>query len=291
MDSMLHVEALEKSYADFRLDNISFDLPEGYIMGLIGPNGSGKTTTIKAILNMTERDGGKITVFGKDNIASEQEIKRDIGAVFDSSSFVDEWTMADVEKAYTLFYPAWDSEKYWSLLSRFRIGKTKKVKELSKGMQMKLMLACAFSYDARLLILDEPTSGLDPVSRDELLDILCEYIEDGRRSVLFSTHITPDLEKIADYITYIHLGQLIFTGTKEDFADSFRVVRGDRKELTPGLEARLIGLRTFPTGFEALIRKEDLAVAGRLECVPASIDDIVVFMSRQTDRNSQEENI
>ena len=233
MDSMLHVEALEKSYADFRLDNISFDLPEGYIMGLIGPNGSGKTTTIKAILNMTERDGGKITVFGKDNIASEQEIKKDIGAVFDSSSVVDEWTMADVEKAYTLFYPAWDSEKYWSLLSRFRIGKTKKVKELSKGMQMKLMLACAFSYDARLLILDEPTSGLDPVSRDELLDILCEYIEDGRRSVLFSTHITPDLEKIADYITYIHLGQLIFTGTKEDFADSFRVVRGDRKELTP----------------------------------------------------------
>ena len=276
MDSMLHVEALEKSYADFRLDNISFDLPEGYIMGLIGPNGSGKTTTIKAILNMTEREGGKITVFGKDNIASEQEIKKDIGAVFDSSSFVDEWTMADVEKAYTLFYPAWDSEKYWSLLSRFRIGKTKKVKELSKGMQMKLMLACAFSYDARLLILDEPTSGLDPVSRDELLDILCEYIE---------------LEKIADYITYIHLGQLIFTGTKEDFADSFRVVRGDRKELTPRLEARLIGLRTFPTGFEALIRKEDLAAAGRLECVPASIDDIVVFMSRQTDRNSQEENI
>ena len=291
MDSMLHVEALEKSYADFRLDNISFDLPEGYIMGLIGPNGSGKTTTIKAILNMTEREGGKITVFGKDNIASEQEIKKDIGAVFDSSSFVDEWTMADVEKAYTLFYPAWDSEKYWSLLSRFRIGKTKKVKELSKGMQMKLMLACAFSYDARLLILDEPTSGLDPVSRDELLDILCEYIEDGRRSVLFSTHITPDLEKIADYITYIHLGQLIFTGTKEDFADSFRVVRGDRKELTPRLEARLIGLRTFPTGFEALIRKEDLAAAGLLECVPASIDDIVVFMSRQTDRNSQEENI
>lgn len=291
MDSMLHVEALEKSYADFRLDNISFDLPEGYIMGLIGPNGSGKTTTIKAILNMTERDGGKITVFGKDNIASEQEIKKDIGAVFDSSSFVDEWTMADVEKAYTLFYPAWDSEKYWSLLSRFRIGKTKKVKELSKGMQMKLMLACAFSYDARLLILDEPTSGLDPVSRDELLDILCEYIEDGRRSVLFSTHITPDLEKIADYITYIHLGQLIFTGTKEDFADSFRVVRGDRKELTPGLEARLIGLRTFPTGFEALIRKADLAAAARLEGVPASIDDIVVFMSRQTDRNSQEENL
>ena len=291
MDSMLHVEALEKSYSDFKLDNISFDLPAGYIMGLIGPNGSGKTTTIKAILNITERDGGKITVFGKDNIASEQEIKKDIGVVFDSSSFVDEWTMADVEKAYRLFYPAWDSEKYWSLLTKFRIGRTKKVKELSKGMQMKLMLACAFSYDARLLILDEPTSGLDPVSRDELLDILCEYIEDGRRSVLFSTHITPDLEKIADYITYIHLGRLIFTGTKEDFADSFRVVRGDRKELTPGLEARLIGLRTFPTGFEALMKRQDLPAASRLECVPASIDDIVVFMSRQTDRNSQEENV
>lgn len=169
MNKMLEVTALSKSYRDFKLDNLTFCLPEGFIMGLIGPNGSGKTTTIKSILNMIEPDNGSITVFGKDHIAQEQEIKRDIGVVFDNSYFVDEWNMTDVETAYSLFYDQWNSETYWSMLSKSRISKEKRVKELSKGMQMKLMLACAFSYDAKLLILDEPTSGLDPVSRDELL--------------------------------------------------------------------------------------------------------------------------
>lgn len=287
MNNMLEVTALSKSYTDFTLDNITFRLPEGFIMGLIGPNGSGKTTTIKSILNMIEPDSGDISVFGKDHIEQEQEIKRDIGVVFDNSYFVDEWNMADVEKAYSLFYAGWNSETYWSMLSKFRITKEKRVKELSKGMQMKLMLACAFSYDAKLLILDEPTSGLDPLSRDELLEILSGYIEDGRHSVLFSTHITGDLEKIADYITYINLGKMIFTGSKEDFVEGYRIVSGDKKTLTPDLENRLIGIRTFATGYEALIRTQDIPMDMQADALQATIDDIVVFVSRQAEKEAQ----
>lgn len=287
MNNMLEVTALSKSYTDFTLDNITFRLPEGFIMGLIGPNGSGKTTTIKSILNMIEPDSGDISVFGKDHIEQEQEIKRDIGVVFDNSYFVDEWDMADVEKAYSLFYARWNNETYWSMLSKFRITKEKRVKELSKGMQMKLMLACAFSYDAKLLILDEPTSGLDPLSRDELLEILSGYIEDGRHSVLFSTHITSDLEKIADYITYINLGKMIFTGSKEDFVEGYRIVSGDKKALTPDLENRLIGIRTFATGYEALIRTQDIPADMHADALQATIDDIVVFVSRQAEKEAQ----
>lgn len=287
MNNMLEVTALSKSYTDFTLDNITFHLPEGFIMGLIGPNGSGKTTTIKSILNMIKPDSGDISVFGKDHIEQEQEIKRDIGVVFDNSYFVDEWDMADVEKAYSLFYAGWNSETYWSMLSKFRITKEKRVKELSKGMQMKLMLACAFSYDAKLLILDEPTSGLDPLSRDELLEILSGYIEDGRHSVLFSTHITSDLEKIADYITYINLGKMIFTGSKEDFVEGYRIVSGDKKTLTPDLENRLIGIRTFATGYEALIRTQDIPMDMQADALQATIDDIVVFVSRQAEKEAQ----
>lgn len=289
MNDVLKVNSLSKTYTDFTLNKISFDLPKGYIMGLIGPNGSGKTTTIKAMLNMITPDSGSVTIFDKNNIEAEQEIKRNVGVVFDSSYFVDEWKMPDVEKAFSLFYPGWDGKKYWSMLSKFRIGREKRVQELSKGMQMKLMLACVLSYDAKLLILDEPTSGLDPVSRDELLEILSGYIEDGEHSVLFSTHITGDLEKIADYITYINLGELVFTGSKEDFVSGYRIVTGDKKFLLPELERRLIGVRIFPTGFEALVKKEDLLYASQTENFAATIDDIIVFVSRQTEMRKEGE--
>ena len=217
MTNYLEVTNLSKSFDSFQLHNISFTLPKGYIMGLIGPNGSGKTTTIKLILNMLKRTGGTVKVMGLDNIAEEQKVKSELGVVFDTNYFSDDWKVSQVEKSISVFYPNWDSQKFADMLRKFHIAPTKKVKELSKGMQMKLMLACAFSYDAKLLILDEPTSGLDPVSRDELLKILSEYIEDGEHSVLFSTHITGDLERAADYITYISYGELFYTGSKDDF--------------------------------------------------------------------------
>ena len=213
MTNYLEVKNLSKSFDSFQLHNITFTLPKGYIMGLIGPNGSGKTTTIKLILNMLKRNGGEIKIMGLDNIADEQKAKAELGVVFDTNYFSDDWKVSEVEKSISVFYPNWNTERFSEMLRKFHIAPTKKVKELSKGMQMKLMLACAFSYDAKLLILDEPTSGLDPVSRDELLQILSEYIEDGEHSVLFSTHITGDLERAADYITYISYGELFFTGS------------------------------------------------------------------------------
>ncbi len=281
MDNFLKVSNLSKSFPGFQLQNISFSLPKGYIMGLIGPNGSGKTTTIKLILNMLKRDNGEVKIMGLDNITDEKAAKVNVGVVFDANYLCDEWTVAQSEAAVSVFYKNWDKNRFSELLKRFHIAPTKKVKELSKGMQMKLMIACAFSYDAKLLILDEPTSGLDPVSRDELLKILSEYIEDGEHSVLFSTHITGDLERAADYITYISYGELFFSGSKDEFVDMFRIVKGGRDELALNLSGKLIGIRTFSTGFEALIRSEDLKLFSHLDVEPATIDDIVVFTNQE----------
>lgn len=281
MNDYLEVRNLSKSFEGFQLHNITFTLPKGYIMGLIGPNGSGKTTTIKLILNMLKRTSGEVKILGFDNIASEQEAKRNLGVVFDSNYFSDEWKISQVEKSVSAFYENWNTQKFSETLKRFHIQPSKKVKELSKGMQMKLMLACAFSYDAKLLILDEPTSGLDPVSRDELLHILSEYIEDGEHSVLFSTHITGDLERAADYITYISYGELFFSGGKDEFIDSFRIVKGGCEELSTDLGKKMLGIRNFSTGFEALVKTEDLKQFAHLIVEPATIDDIVVFTSKR----------
>ena len=281
MNDYLEVRNLSKSFEGFQLHNITFTLPKGYIMGLIGPNGSGKTTTIKLILNMLKRTSGEVKILGFDNIASEQEAKRNLGVVFDSNYFSDEWKISQVEKSVSVFYENWNTQKFSETLEKFHIQPSKKVKELYKGMQMKLMLACAFSYDAKLLILDEPTSGLDPVSRDELLHILSEYIEDGEHSVLFSTHITGDLERAADYITYISYGELFFSGGKDEFIDSFRIVKGGCEELSADLNKKMLGIRNFSTGFEALVKTEDLKQFAHLNVEPATIDDIVVFTSKR----------
>lgn len=235
-EQCLELKNVCKSFRDFSLNNISFTLPQGYIMGLVGPNGAGKTTTIQLILNMLEKDTGKILVFGKDNVVSEKEIKQDIGVVFDSIFYVDSWTVKDTEKAVSIFYNDWRHDTFNDMVKRFNLPLNKKVGELSRGMQMKLMLACAFSHDAKLLILDEPTSGLDPLTRDEFLEILQDYIRDGQRSVLFSTHITTDLERVADYITLINRGNMIFTGSMEDLLSSYCLIKGKPCDLTADLE-------------------------------------------------------
>lgn len=280
MNNLLEVTNLCKSFDRFELKDISFELPPGYIMGLIGPNGAGKTTLIKLILNMLRRDGGEIKIMGLDNIDNEQQAKKNVGVVFDSNYFNSDWKVPQAEKSLSVFYENWDSKKYSALLDRFNIPLSSRIGALSKGMQMKLMLACAFSYDARLLILDEPTAGLDPVSRDELLEILSEYIEDGQHSVLFSTHITGDLESAADYITYINRGEMYFTGPKDEFTDSFRLVKGGCGDLTGDLENKLIGIRKYSSGFEALIKTEDTADFPDLAAEPAPIDKIIVFTSK-----------
>lgn len=280
MKDALCVKNLSKSFEDFKLQNISFSIPTGSVMGLIGKNGSGKTTTIKLILNLLRCQTGSVSVLGMDHIKQEQEFKERIGVVFDSHFFVDEWKMPDVEKSMGMFYKHWDSKIFYRYLNDFNIGKNKRVKELSKGMQMKLMLACSFSHKAELLILDEPTSGLDPVSRDELLDILIDFTEDQNHSVLFSTHITPDLNKIADSITFINNGKLFYTGKKEDFTEMYLIVSGFKGHLTPDIKSLLLSRKLSGDHFEGLIKAEHLSKVSHLQNRQADIDDIIVFMNK-----------
>lgn len=280
MIETLELKGVGKSFQNFRLNNVSLSLPKGYIMGLVGPNGAGKTTTIQLILNMLEKDAGEILVFGKDNVKDERAVKQDMGVVFDTTFYVDTWTVHDTEKAISIFYENWNHDVFANMIERFELTGNKRVKELSRGMQMKLMLACAFSHDAKLLILDEPTSGLDPATRDEFLEILQEYIKDGKRSVLFSTHITSDLEKVADYITLLNRGSMIYTGSMENLLNSYRIIKGRARDLTAELERDIVGLRKTEMGFEGLI---DTIKAKQYDhCIldPASIDDIVICISR-----------
>lgn len=281
MNNALEVSNLRKEFRDFTLNNVSFSLPMGYIMGFVGQNGAGKTTTISLILNMTGRDGGEVKIFGLDNIRDEKKIKQDIAVVFDETYFVDSWKVREVEKALKSFYSGWNSELYSQYIKSFNLPIDKRVKELSRGMKMKLMLAVAMSHEAKLLILDEPTSGLDPVARDELLEILGAYIEDGKKSILFSTHITSDLERIADYITVIDHGNLFYTGTKDDLLEGYSIAKGGPNDLSGPLQKKIIGLSKTSTGFSGLIRSSDKGLlSSEMITEQPSIDEILVFISR-----------
>ena len=280
----LAVTGVTKHYdSGFALDDVTFDLPKGYIMGLIGPNGDGKSTLIKLILNMIRRDHGSIQVLGLDNIIDEEAVKERLGVVFDSSYLYEQWKVSKVERIVAPLYPAWNGDRYRRYLDDFGLGGAqngkKKIKDLSRGMQMKLMLAIALSHDAKLLILDEPTSGLDVLARDELMDMLHAYIEDGEHSVLFSTHITVDLERAADFIAYITGGRLYYTGPKDEFEESFRIVKGGPDELAQLPAGVVLGSHTYQTGFDALVRSDSLgtvsAAVADIVVEPASIDDII----------------
>ena len=281
MNNALEVRNLCKTYKDFSLDSISFTLPAGYIMGFVGQNGAGKTTTIRLILNMANRTGGEVKIFGLDNIEDELAIKQELAAVFDEIFFLDVWRVREVEKVIKGFYSKWDSRQFAAYLKKFKLPPNKKVKELSRGMKLKLMLAVAMSHNAKLLILDEPTSGLDPVARDGLLDILREYISDGEKSVFFSTHITSDLEKIADYITLIDNGKMFFTGAKDDLEAHFLIVKGGPDDLTDVLKSQLIGLSSNATNFSGLLlsSKSEL-LSDRLVTEMPTIDEILVRISK-----------
>ena len=282
MNNVLEINNITKDYKKFKIDNISFNLPKGYIMGFIGANGAGKTTTIKLILNMIKRDSGEIKVFGLDNIREEERIKEQIGVVFDECYYLEDWTLNDVEKAVSIFYKNWNSSIYEKYLKEFNLARDKKVKDLSRGMRMKLMIAVAFSHEAKLLILDEPTSGLDPVARDELLDILRDYIEDEEKSVIFSSHITSDIEKIADYITYINNGKIIFTGEKDEFLEKYCIIKGGKEDITESQKKEIIGLRIHSTGFEGLIElKKAVGFSSKVIIEKASLDEIMIYMNKE----------
>ena len=283
MNNALELRSVTKEYKDFKLNNVSFTLPKGYIMGFVGANGAGKTTTIKLILNMIKRNSGEIKVLCLDNIKDEMKVKEQIAVVFDEPHYSEEWDLNEVEKAVSMFYKKWDKKKYDYYLKEFKLNRNKKVMELSRGMKMKLMIAVAFSYDAKLLILDEPTGGLDPVARDEFLDILQKYIEDEEKSVIFSSHITSDIEKVADYITFIKKGEIIFTGPKDELIEKYCIIKGGRNDITAEQKKEIIGLRTYSTGFEGLIELEKVKGFSKdIITEEANLDEIMIYMNKES---------
>ncbi|MDE5893856.1 MAG: ABC transporter ATP-binding protein [Acetatifactor sp.] len=224
MDTILQVEDLTKQYTGFKLDHVSFSLPKGTIMGLIGENGAGKSTTIKAILDLINRDDGTVTFWGQE-LSSSKQLKEDIGVVFDGINFYETLTPSKVGKISQAAYKQWDECLYQDFLKRFQLPTDKEIKTLSKGMKMKLCIAAALSHKPKLLILDEATSGLDPVMRDDILDVFLEFVQDENHSVLMSSHITTDLEKVADYITFIHQGKVLFCKAKDELRYHYGVIR------------------------------------------------------------------
>lgn len=222
---MLVVQNLSKRYPGFLLDNVSFHLKPGRIMGLIGRNGAGKTTTLKSILNLVKPDNGTVTMFGRDFYANEESCKQQIGVVLGGIDFYSHKKLTHITAVTKRFYQEWDEDAHQKYLKMFSLDPEKRVKELSAGMQVKFMVALALSHNAKLLIFDEPTSGLDPVSRDDLLNLFRQLVKDGSRSILYSTHITSDLEKCADDITYIKDGKLLRSAEKSQFIESFQFLK------------------------------------------------------------------
>lgn len=275
---MLEVNNLTKEFfMGFKLDNISFKLEPGYIMGFVGPNGAGKSTTIKIIMNLLKKDSGEIRIFGKDHVESEIEIKDKIGFIYDESDLFENLSIENMKEIIAPFYSQWDEEVFQEYLKKFELKPRYKIKNLSKGMKVKFALAIALSHHAQLIIMDEPTSGLDPIFRREVLNLLYEIVHEENISIFFSTHITSDLERIADYITYINNGKLIFSKSKDEIMDNYGIVKGGPEQLSNSLREELIGLRETSVSFEGFTDKasEIRQAYPDLLIERASLDDIM----------------
>lgn len=278
--TILSVQNLTKKYERFTLNDVSFELEQGYIMGFIGSNGAGKTTTLKSILNLVRKDGGSVEVLGKDFAQHELALKQEIGFTFGGVDYYVKSRIRNITNVVRRFYTQWDEDAYASYMRRFKIDDSKKVSELSGGMRVKYSLALALSHHAKLLILDEPTSGLDPVARDDLLELFQELIEDGQRSILFSTHITSDLEKCADFITYIQRGRIIESRAKDDLIAAYRMVQGTREQFSSA-KPYMISCKEHAFGFTGLIRTGDLDAVHGLTSAPPSIEDIMIYHEKK----------
>lgn len=276
----LEIKNLNKKYKDFQLKNVSFELKKGSIMGFIGANGSGKTTTIKSILNMVHVESGEINILGKNFIENEIELKQNIGYALGGIDYYTRNKVKTLTNVIKRFYSNWDENNYENYLRKFDIDEDKKIIELSAGMKVKYNLALALSHGAKLLILDEPTSGLDPVARDNLLEIFEELVKDGEISILFSTHITSDLEKCSDYITYINDGEIISSNKKEEFTDSYKLLHGDMDQLKK-IKDKLISYKTSSSGFTGLIHSNDFDSQANIIFTTPNIEEIMIYFSKR----------
>lgn len=280
--NLLEVKNLCKSYPSFKLEDVSFSLPKGYIMGFIGKNGAGKSTAIKCIYNLIKKDKGDIYLLGRKlEDISELELKQEVALMLGGMDIYPTSKIGEIGEVVSSFYKNFDNETYNRLLKKFELDKNKKFKELSNGMKSKFLLTLAMSHKAKLLILDEPTSGLDPYSRDQLLEEFQNYIQDGERSILLSTQIVSDLESIADYIGYIKEGKIIDFATKDDFASSYKIF-STKKEIGEHIDPSiLVGIRESSVSFEGLIRSKDASkLPEGIELSEPSIEEIMIFNER-----------
>ncbi|HOC33136.1 MAG TPA: ABC transporter ATP-binding protein [Ruminococcus flavefaciens] len=275
----IEVRDLTKRYDGFTLDNLSFNVPGGSIMGFIGQNGAGKTTTINTILNIVKPDSGTVKVFGLDHIRDEKEIKKHIAAVFDELPFDDRLTASDINVIMREIYDQWDSDKFFAFLDRFQLPKKKKFGKFSKGMKMKMQIAAALSHNAKLLIMDEATTGLDPVVRNEILDIFFEFLQDEEHSILMSSHITSDLEKIADSVTFIDKGKLLISGCKDDILESHAILRCSRADYEALDKSDIVSARINDFSIDVMVSDADECRRRYPGIITdkANLDDIMLF--------------
>lgn len=278
----IKAEGLRKHYPRFELKDVSLEVPRGSIVGFIGENGAGKTTTIKAIIGAIRTDGGRVEIFGQDFAKNGTALKRHMAVVTEESFFYEEFTAKDIARVMRRMYGQWDDALFAHYLDKFRLPHDKRIKELSKGMRMKLAIAAALSHHPKLLILDEPTGGLDPVVRSEILDVFMEFIQDEERAILFSSHITTDLEKIADYIVFIHDGRIIFNRAKDELLAQYGVMKCGLDDFRRVDAEDCVGYRRHAFGYEMLVadREAMRRKYPQLPIDPASIEEIMLYHVR-----------
>ena len=286
MNDVLTLENVCKTYPSFSLKSVSFSVKPGEIMGFIGRNGAGKTTTLKSIMNLIHYESGKVTAFDKDMNENELENKQRIGFALSELNYYPNRTIRQLMNVTKKFYKNFDEKKFDEVCKLFNLNVDKKLEELSSGMKVKYSVAVALSHHAELLILDEPTSGLDPVSRDEVLDIFREIVKSGERAILFSTHITSDLDKCASNITYIHDGEIIYTGTKKDFVSSYLFVSDKSKN--KDLEREYIASKELDDRIEGLIKanNKDVFIKNGIEPKEPDLEEIMVYLERSKNNES-----
>lgn len=286
MDKILELRNVNKKYPAFSLKDVSFEVKPGQIMGFIGRNGAGKTTTLKSIMNLIHYDSGEVFAFGESMTKTELEAKQRIGFALSELNYYPNKTIRQLLNVTKRFYKSFDEEKFYQVCKLFNLDLNKKLEELSSGMKVKYSVAIALSHNAELLILDEPTSGLDPVSRDEILDIFREIVKDKDRAILFSTHITSDLDKCASHITYIHDGEIIFSGEKKEFIGSYLFVKDKTKNKEA--EKEYIAFKELEDYTEGLIsadKKEKFESLGITPREP-DLEEIMVYLERSKNNES-----
>ena len=282
MENAINIKGVTKTYDAFQLEQVDIKLPSGYIMGVIGENGAGKTTVIKAMLGLVHLDAGQIELLGKPFAVQDRELKEHIGVVMDSCNFPEDMRVKDIDKVMASCYRTWNRADFHEYALKFRLPEDKKIKDYSSGMKMKLSIAVALSHDSRLLILDEATTGLDPIVRDEVLEIFRDFVQDDRNSVFISSHILSDLEKICDYITFLHEGKVIFSESKDSLLETYGILKCSKADFQAVDEAAVVACREGAFGVEALVKRAGVNPAFTID--DASIEDIMVYFVKEGPR-------